>query len=95
MVRLKDYPDLYVGKRSCTYAFGCRDLREGKRPNKYWFVKEKHANIWSEPKYLKASMTASCRTSGFDKYEVLIYEGGSSARTVVRGDLFYANHTIY
>lgn len=73
-IRLKRYPDKYVGREDCTYAFACDESRsirlKGTDPTYYtdpngghltapWFVPEHRANTWTKPADIKRTLSSS------------------------------------
>lgn len=78
-IRLKRFPDKYVGKTNPTYAIATDQyLKErpdvGLQADAHWFVAEKRAKIWSSERDLKRFL-GYCRDSDkdtFSEFELVI-----------------------
>lgn len=80
-VRLKRFPDRWVGKKNPTYAFISDQAKMSLDPDGSWYVEEKYAHIWTDVVALKRVVTASGYGRGpkpemtFNEFEVVFGDG--------------------
>lgn len=81
MIRLKRFPDRYIGKKNTSYALtNDRQIKsrwngkadEAVKPDAHWFKSERYAHVWTDRASLKRLITyCGGLEAGFSEYEFL------------------------